>query len=315
MAWINLITNESVGILMKNWESLFKKHILERGHSYYISGAVGGVNKTSAGFTAVVEGTEDYEVEIALQGDVIQDMYCTCPYAEDGNYCKHMAAVLYSLENGELESSNTTKGYNMNQEIQTLLDNMTEAEAKKFLLELAVEDLVIGNRIIAKFSPTIGQNEVGQLKGEVDDIVYRYAGREGFIYYRNAYDFINEMEDFLYQKGQALIDNKCNMQAFEVVTYVFLTISNQDMDDSDGGTSRVANLCYEFWEQILEQCDTDEKDKIFQWFQHHQKGYVIDFMEEYLSDFLMYHFDAPDMLLQKLKALDDQITAAGTKTD
>ena len=28
----------------------------------------------------------------------IEEMECTCPYAEDGNYCKHMAAVLYAAE-------------------------------------------------------------------------------------------------------------------------------------------------------------------------------------------------------------------------
>ena len=30
-------------------------------------------------------------------------MFCDCPYADDGNYCKHMAAVLYEIEGGEVE--------------------------------------------------------------------------------------------------------------------------------------------------------------------------------------------------------------------
>ena len=31
-------------------------------------------------------------------GDPIEDMLCDCPYAEDGNYCKHMAAVLFAVD-------------------------------------------------------------------------------------------------------------------------------------------------------------------------------------------------------------------------
>lgn len=237
------------------------------------------------------------------------------PYAVDGSYCKHMAAVLYFLGQEGQELPETGESHSRHHLIQSLLKEMTEAEVKKFLLELADEDSSIESRMIAAFSKSPGKHEVEQLKKEVDDIVYRFAGREGFIYYREAYDFINEMENFLYQKGQALIDNRCNMPAFEVVSYVFQIVGNQDMDDSDGGTGNVATLCYELWGQILEQCGKEEKEKLFQWFQIHQEGYVIDFMEEYISDFLMNHFHDREMLLQKLERLDEHISAAEGKTD
>lgn len=299
---------------MLKWKSWFREHILERGYQYYHTDAVKHVSKTAAGYAAEVAGTEDYEVEIELKGDEISEMHCTCPYAADGNYCKHMAAVLYYLEAEECTSSIPAENCGRKRKIQKVLDEMTEEQAKDFLLDLAMEELTIGNRLIAACSKSIGQSEVERLKREVDQIVYRYAARDGFIYYREAYDFINEMENFLYQKGQALIDRQCNMQAFEVVTYVFVTVSNLDMDDSDGGIGMLVNICYELWEQMLENSNTEEKEKIFQWFQEHQEGYVIDFMEEYLSDFLMNHFNDREMLLKKLDSLDAQIAAAGTET-
>ena len=33
-------------------------------------------------------------------------MFCSCPYAEDGNYCKHEAAVLFLIE-GDFDNSRT----------------------------------------------------------------------------------------------------------------------------------------------------------------------------------------------------------------
>lgn len=108
-------------------------------------------------------------------------MYCDCPYAESGNHCKHMAAVLYLLENKEQEPFETESDANKGQMLDCLLNEISEAEAKKFLLVLANEDSSIKNRMIAIFSKFIG-------KSEVDAIVYGYAGREGFIYYRDAVD-------------------------------------------------------------------------------------------------------------------------------
>ncbi len=53
------------------------------------------------------------------------------------------------------------------------------------------------------------------------------------------------------------------------------------MDDSDGGMVMVANTCYEFWKQILENCNEPDQKKMFQWFEKHQAhGTVINFMED-----------------------------------
>ena len=79
-------------------ERFVSEHILARGEMYYYDGAVQDLEKTEHGYHAVVEGTEDYEVDIEMEDKQICEMYCTCPYAADGNNCKHMAAVLYEIE-------------------------------------------------------------------------------------------------------------------------------------------------------------------------------------------------------------------------
>ena len=83
---------------MKFWKDWFRPHILERGRIYFDEGRVSDLERTEDGYTAFVDGTEEYGVEILLDGDSIEDMLCDCPHAEEGNYCKHMAAVLFAVD-------------------------------------------------------------------------------------------------------------------------------------------------------------------------------------------------------------------------
>ena len=68
---------------MENWKGLFRPHILERGLNYHEMGAVENVQQTETGFRAAVVGSENYEVEIEIKDGRVNDMWCSCPYAED----------------------------------------------------------------------------------------------------------------------------------------------------------------------------------------------------------------------------------------
>lgn len=114
---------------------------------------------------------------------------------------------------------------------------------------------------------------------------------------------------------QNLIDKNLIMQAFELTNEVFHTIGNQDIDDSDGGTTWIADSCYEYWKRILDQATDEQRDQMFQWFKGRSKNYVIDYMEDYISDFLMNEFHDTIMLLEKMQMLDELIERAGDKTD
>lgn len=60
---------------MKPWKDLFRTHILERGLNYYEEGYVTSLEQTLTGYMAVVEGTDDYHVEIEIRDDQVYDMY------------------------------------------------------------------------------------------------------------------------------------------------------------------------------------------------------------------------------------------------
>ena len=305
--------------MIEAWRNLFKPHILERGMNYYEEGAVSSLEETDTGYRAVVDGSDSYSVEIEIHNDRVEDMFCECPYAEDGNYCKHMAAVLYEIEGGKQEvahrKSISEKIDESRQELQDVVNKIPEEQLRKLVMSLAWNDNSLRSLIFTQYTEEITEKQILQLKREVDRIVYENSDRGDFVDYYHASDYIDELNAFLDEKVQALIDKKCYMQAFELTNYVFHCVGNQEMDDSDGGSTWVANNCYEYWQQILDECSEEEQKQMFQWFQTHQNGYVIDYMEEYISDFLMEEFHDAELLHEKLKALDEQIEKFGKGTD
>lgn len=308
---------------MDNWKELFRPHILERGYDYYETGAVERITPTTRGFQAVVEGTEDYEVEIEIENGQIRDMWCSCPYAEDGNYCKHMAATLYEIEERECgekdfedPSLQQAGGCGAEQELSELIRNIPEKELRALLLELAAEDESLKNRIVIRYAENINERQMLVLKKEIDSIAYQYSDRSGFVDWNNAYGYVEAMEDFLYHNVQTLIQKNCFMQAFELINAVFVKVGNQDMDDSGGESAQLANTCYEYWKGILENCGEADKKKMFAWFEKNQSsGIVIDYMEDYIGDFLMNEFHDAELLKRKLAMLDELIERAGDKAD
>ena len=90
-------------MINENWREWFPPWILERGKNYWKNGYVTRLCRDLDTITAIVQGTEDYEVEIDMDGDEVMAVSCTCPYAEDGMECKHMAAVLFAAEAEKLE--------------------------------------------------------------------------------------------------------------------------------------------------------------------------------------------------------------------
>ena len=148
--------------MLKPWEYLFKTHILSRGWDYYENGAVSSLEKTETGYKATVEGSYDYEVEVEIYDNEVVDMFCDCPYAEDGNYCKHMAAVLYEIEekSAQMTSEVRENPADIKTELENVIKNIDESEVRKLLLELALKDDSLQNQILTKYVDKISPGQM-----------------------------------------------------------------------------------------------------------------------------------------------------------
>ena len=82
---------------MLQWQHLFPAAVLQRGREYYKRNRVRSLIRDGETYYAAVQGTTEYQVVIRLRADRVERMECDCPYAADGNRCKHMAAALYEI--------------------------------------------------------------------------------------------------------------------------------------------------------------------------------------------------------------------------
>ncbi len=83
-----------------SWINLFSMNILKRGKSYFETGKVTIAAHTSNEISGVVRGTSIYTVKISFRNGQVNDMSCTCPYAQSGEHCKHQAALLFAAREG-----------------------------------------------------------------------------------------------------------------------------------------------------------------------------------------------------------------------
>ena len=81
------------------WKKYFYETMIKRGRQYYNSGRVKRLHYTNGQWTAIVRGSRHYSVKIRLdENGEIRRMSCDCPFADGGENCKHMAAVLMAIE-------------------------------------------------------------------------------------------------------------------------------------------------------------------------------------------------------------------------
>src|SRR4051812_49325230 len=84
--------------------------IRARGRDYFRSGAVTLETVSPTAVAATVEGSELYEVDLALDGRTVFAS-CTCPYIDEfGDVCKHIWATVLAAESRGFAASAASAG-------------------------------------------------------------------------------------------------------------------------------------------------------------------------------------------------------------
>lgn len=93
------------------WKNLFGDNILRGGQEYVDSGAVHNISEQDGIITGDVTGLEEFHVKIRATDNSVEEFVCSCPYAQTGAKCKHMAAVMLSWEtfHGASENANNAE--------------------------------------------------------------------------------------------------------------------------------------------------------------------------------------------------------------
>lgn len=322
-----------------NWQKLFASHILERGYDYYCDGAVENIEIGRDDIRADVVGTEDYEVEISLNDGKVTDMYYSCPYAAGGNNCKHMAAVLYEwtadimdedepedTDNEDMDNDADAESMDLFEPAVTVCDYKKKSAAVEKLVTSAERDIVQAflvsvlaedKKLLLRFRNMVNKcatkEDVEDYFEQIDEIADRYLGRDHFINYYQAYDFMLELEEIIDKDVRRMIDNGSHISAFHVMNHIFVLLGNVDMDDSGGETSMLAEQIYQLWLELLTKVNAQDKRKMFIWFTTHMDGSVIDYLEEYIEQIIMEEFKEPEYEQDKLSFMEEMIEKAEKK--
>lgn len=155
-------------IPLSHFEEYIDEPILKRGLSYFKKGFVHEPAEIRPGdFEAVVEESEEYTVRLSISNGVITEHSCDCPY-DMGPVCKHVAAVIFYLEQEELgltqntkkgsakkakaSSSKPSKRKTIAQQVDDLLDKVTLDELTLFVREQATKNAQFRDLLLASFA-------------------------------------------------------------------------------------------------------------------------------------------------------------------
>ena len=303
-----------------DWKTLFAPRILFRGEEYYESELVEIKAMNEQSIKATVEGTDTYSVEMILKNNRVVQMDCDCPYAADGNNCKHMAAVLFAAEGEDNENTKyslveyTTKRAQEEQEsrdtaLAKAIGALSDEQMRLLLTNAAKKHSDIRDRLMLigknAVDPSVRKRWAADLRG----ISRRASDRHGFIDYYHASDYTVDLCTYLDEAIVPLLENRLVMDAFDLVGMVFAEAMSREMDDSDGGLSFVLSSCREYWEDLIPAQEANQK-KMLDWFLSQIRRFSGDFGEDFLWPAVFELFTDPKLLPTVLALLDKRIESA-----
>lgn len=221
-----------------NWKELFPSKILERGLDYYKSGAVKEFEFSDGCCSAIVEGSYDYNVSIEFDGGDILDMECDCPYAEDGEYCKHEAAALFYIDEQKRTNNEKHKESTSFDGIEKMIASLDEKTVKKLLYDAVVDDPSLLDSIV-KVAPSkvMDHSYFVTLFKRAIGFIMDMEGEEYFhdyYYYDETIDdAIEELDDFLKENIEPLTDEAENcFEVFKLVSDILDNIPFSYLEDN-----------------------------------------------------------------------------------
>ena len=253
------------------WKNYFKPWILERGRTYYRDNCVTKLIYTENEIQAKVEGSEEYCVEIQLSDGMPVDMFCDCPYADGGEKCKHMAAVLFAVEAKEYTFEENSEEEENDSEYDSLwaeaIEQLPEQTLRELLIEIAAEDGELQERLILLYSGQTPANAVFRWKEDLMEMVWEAEDEHEFVDYREAYCLMSDMADYMERRLQPMLDTGLVMEAYHLVATVLVTAADVDMDDSDGGLTMLTARCQDAWRKVFETASDAQRENLHQLFQ------------------------------------------------
>ena len=280
---------------MTSWRNLFRPWILERGQEYFECGQVTELENDGDLVRAEVSGSQAYHVEIRRSGKRVERMSCDCPYADKEENCKHMAAVLFALDN----RSDTRL------EWQVALEKLSAEQMRELLRSMAVENGSLQDRIVRLI--TGPGTEPSQWQDDLEQIILDHSDYRGWLDYDRAYDCMLALVEYLEESLPPLLIEGMLLDATKLVMTVYGMAFSQDIDDSDGGLSHVSDACREELGKIQYLADPEQERQIFDMLHEFLEGSDWDYGSDDLEELILSLDWSQELQQKNLSYLDEHL--------
>lgn len=252
-----------MNIPLTQFEQIVDEKILQRGLAYFKAGAITEFSEISTGeYEAIVEGTEEYTVQLTVNNNTITAYNCDCPY-DMGPVCKHVVAVIFYLQQDELELNVTDvtkpkkkKTKSVSQQIKELLNSISRNELIEFVQDNTKKNKKFRNYFLASFGHLSQQQSKEFYQKQIHSILDTAAGRDGFIGWNDMKYVANSCEPFLENAEKYLVNNN-----FENVFFISTALLEEMTKAYEYGYDSNGDLGY-FVDAAMELLSKLAKEKL-----------------------------------------------------
>lgn len=248
-------------IPLDQFEQVIDEKILKRGLSYYKKGLVQQLDEVSPNtYEAVVEGTEDYTVQLTVKNKVVTEYVCDCPY-DQGPVCKHVAAVIFKLQEDQLQlnqkqtktkskaTSKTATGKKRKtiaEQINEMLTKASKEELVALIQEEASSNTAFRNRIMMALEQYNDNISKDFYANQMKAILKSAKGRYGFVDWQSARVMGRSIEQMLNAAYNAYEhDNYQNALLVSFSAMEVLIPALNEIDDSSGVLTDCITMAYD----------------------------------------------------------------------
>jgi len=228
-------------INLNNFEEIISQHILNRAYQYYLEGRVTHLSIDNNLVNARVKGSQTYEIHMVLdKANNLIEYSCTCPY-DQGPYCKHLAAVFYSLN----EDQKTESG---SPDLRTILNNKSKESLIDMIIEMANDDETVYQRCLIN-------EETKDISSLIDSYIDMFSSK-GYIEYRDIPKALKGFDIALRQADSLNLYDKISLYIDIIFKYVNVC---HILDDSDGYLSSYYDEAVEGFNRAIDSLDDKNK--------------------------------------------------------
>lgn len=210
----------------------------ERGLGYV--DAVSGAEVGDGWIRASVRGVERYEVELFLEGRKGPTGTCSCPYGEDGNFCKHLVALGLTVIAQEADFSRLRESArDRTRDLGTWLSGLSREDLLTLVRDEMDEDRQLRRRL--ELRATCARGDLAGIRSQVRQLLdIGPFATYGYVEYADARAYAHQAGQVVSAiRSLAASDRPADAMALAREAIGLLAGAAECVDDSDGGLGQV----------------------------------------------------------------------------